>query len=356
MRPHTGSLFSANTADDLAAELRSVFDAWLISGPPGSKRGGQGLRDDSAEVYRDMWGSFVAFCVPVEPAQGGRRVRINPLANLDTTDLKLFLASAGTGSGAQPRPHTRNGDLSVRYAWRMLHLIDRVLGFAAAHGACAPSTAARDLMLVEPYRYANAADSDPLPEVLTDAQARRLIGFVTTVQSAPTDQAVSWKVVRDHTAVALMLGAGLSPGDVRALLLEGVSVEGGRVTGVPWRLTVPADGTSPEHQAPISDWAGRQLAYWLTVRKQQRMPGNFVFPSTATGKPWAHPSCHCAIVAVLEAAGIPGGTPFRLRHSFGVRQLAKGFEEDQVARWMGYVDTKPMKRYRHLVTRPVNTA
>lgn len=30
-----------------------------------------------------------------------------------------------------------------------------------------------------------------------------------------------------------------------------------------------------------------------------------------------------------------------------------GHAEEDVARWMGYVDTGPMKRYRHLLTAPV---
>jgi integrase len=106
----------------------------------------------------------------------------------------------------------------------------------------------------------------------------------------------------------------------------------------------------------VAEWAGRQLALWLSIRERQLLPGGFVFHSMATVKPWSHPACHGAIVVVLQAVGITGGNPFRLRHTFAARQLGKGFSEDQVARWMGYVNTKPMKRYRHLITRPVSAA
>ena len=163
---------------------------------------------------------------------------------------------------------------------------------------------------------------------------------------------VSWKEVRDRTAVALMLGAGLAPGQVRALQLDHVTIAGGRHTEVPWRLTVVADGSCAEHQAPIAEWAGRQLAFWLGVRASLGMMPPFVFPSTASGKAWSHPACHRSVVAVINAAGIEGGSPFRLRHSFAVRQLGKGHSEEDVARWMGYADTAPIKRYRHLVTTP----
>jgi site-specific recombinase XerD len=55
---------------------------------------------------------------------------------------------------------------------------------------------------------------------------------------------------------------------------------------------------------------------------------------------------------MMEEAGVDGGSPFRLRHTFAVRQLLNGHAEEEVARWMGYADTGPMKRYRHVLAAP----
>lgn len=329
----------------------AAFKDWLEALPEEEQ-----LRKESADVYRDMWGAFVNFCVPLDAATGARHIRCHALEGLRVADLRRFLASADAAAAPRAKPRTRNGPLSDRYAWRMLHLIDRVLRFAGEPLGHDPAEAVRALMREEPYRYANAADQTPLPEILTDAEADRLIAHVTAIRSLATDQPLAWKEIRDRSAVALMLGAGLSLGDVRSLRLEAITLGGGTASAVPWRLTIAADGTSPEHQAPIAAWAGRQLAVWLEIRALQRIPAPWVFPSTASGKAWSHPSCYQAVVAVLDSAGVGGGTPFRLRHSFAVRQLRKGRSEDEVARWMGYVDTKPLKRYRHLLTRPADVA
>jgi hypothetical protein len=144
---------------------------------------------------------------------------------LTRSDLRLFLATAGTGEGEVAKPRTRKGDLSDRYAWRMLHLVDRVLSFGLSKSGEHATTAARELMQEEPFRYANAGDRDPVAEVLADADARRLIGHVTAIRSQELDVSFSWKEARDRTAVALMLGAGLSPGDLRALEMTGVTIE-----------------------------------------------------------------------------------------------------------------------------------
>lgn len=350
------SLFAQTAADQVADELMNLFRVWLASAP-GRGAGRQGrLREESADIYGDMWGAFVAFCVPMDAGSGVRHLRLDPRQDLSTEQLLLFLrcagSGAGSGSGRKPAPRSKDGEISLRYAWRMLHLIDRVLNFGRLQAGQPPLDVARDLMQQEPYRYANAAALTPVAETLDDAEARHLIGYLTQIQSADAGSAVSWKEVRDRTAAALMLGAGLAPGQVRALRLEDVTIAGGRHADVPWRLTVLADGSCGEHQAPVADWAGRQLKFWLGVRSSLGMAPPYVFPSTAAGKEWSHPACHRSVVTLLQAAGIEGGSPFRLRHTFAVRQLHKGHSEEEVARWMGYVDTAPLKRYRHLVTTP----
>jgi integrase len=151
--------------------------------------------------------------------------------------------------------------------------------------------------------------------------------------------------------VALMLGAGLSPGDVRHLKLEGVITAGGRKAGVPWKLAVEGNGNSPARETPIADWAGRQLAFWLRVRAEQGIPGNYVFPATMKGTQWSHSRCFESSRDVLESArlGEDAGGLYKLRHTFALRQLRKGKSEEDVARWLGLLDINGMVRYRRIV-------
>lgn len=356
--PQTLSLFDAPSPADgeaLAATLQAQFAAWLASSP-GRGPGQQGaLREESAQIYADMWQAFLAYCAPLDTALGSRSLHLDPSQGLERDDLLDFLAFAAVRPQRQTRTGLPQAELTPRYAWRLLQLIDRVLNHDRASRGLAPLEAAAQLMLEAPYRYANASALTPVPDTLSQAQADALVAHCTAITRVEPGAGLTWKTLRDRTAVALMLGAGLAPGQVRVLTLGDVTVDGGVEPGVPWRLDVAADGSTAAHQVPIALWAARQLRLWLDVRAAQStaMAGApWVFPSTTTGKPWSHPACHRAAVGVMEEAGIEGGAPFRLRHTFAVRQLLSGHSEADVARWMGYADTGPMKRYRHVLAAP----
>jgi integrase len=332
--------------------LQAVFTAWIDyrAQSNSTARTERALREESARVYQEMWHAFAAYCAQ----------RNLDIADIEADDIQTFLALRGTGDArAKPRVSTRSIDLTPRYAWRMLTLIDRVTRFHAQRAGIPPNPAARELLQRPEYRYANAGERDPLPEYYSEAQAKRLIAYLTEIRHADSPSGpMSWKEVRDRTAVALMLGAGLAPGDVRALTLDGVTTEGGRKAGMPWKLALPGNGNSPARETPLAQWAGRQLALWLTIRTQQNIAGDLVFPSTLAGKAWSHTACYEACKAVLAGAGMDkdSGGVFKLRHTFALRQLAKGKSETEVAKWLGLVDLNGMARYRRLVARPVDLA
>lgn len=349
------SLFTASAGDQLAEALQAHFVAWLSSAPARGPRQQGALRDESAQVYADMWQTFIAYCTPFGDDPGVRAIRLDPTQALSREDLLDFLAFAAIRPQRQIRTGQPQTELTPRYAWRLLQLIDRVLSHRCEERGLAPLEAPWALMQEAPYRYANAAALTPVPDFLTDEQSAALIRHCTAHTTLDLAQGVTWKVIRDRAAVALMLGAGLAPGQVRVLTLADVAIDGGPEAGVPWRLSVAADGSTAAHQVPMAPWAARQLAFWLAVRALQgpaMQQSTEVFPSTIAGKPWSHPACHRAAVGVMEAVGIEGGSPFRLRHTFAVRQLLSGRAEEEVARWMGYADTGPMKRYRHVLAAP----
>lgn len=299
-----------------------LFDAVSPSGPQAWSQAfdrwhaGQPLRQASSRaVYRSMWDAFATWCV----ARG-----LAPRA-VGAADIEAFLLE---------RP-----GLTDRHAWRWLMLLERAL---------APNPAAAALRERRPaWRHANAAHKDPLPEHLDGAAARRLVDWLLderTGYAAKGAPAGSWQALRNRSAAALQLGAGLAPGDVRAALASGARE---------WKIRIPAHGAIAEREAPLARWAARLLRRWLDTRAALPMPGDVLFPGTREGRPWAKVSQYEAAQSVLVAAGVPAdGGSFVLRHTFALRQLRRGAPPEDVARWLGVTDPGVMERYRRVVFEP----
>lgn len=302
-----------------------------------AERSGCLQREASAEVYEHMWTALAEWAV-------GEGIALDALG---AEDLERYLAARG---GAD--------ELSARYAWRLLRLVGRVMAHRARSGTAAPNPAAETLLARRPdLRFANAATRDPLPEYLPAAQASRLVTHLSAVRPGRTAAGMPWQEVRNRAAVGTMLGAGLAPGEVRALQLADVVVADGRMQGVPWKLRIAGDGHRPARESPLAAWAGQLLRCWLEVRTQQGIPGPMLFPSTrSSGKPWGKVAQYNATREVLAAAGIDdaAGGSFRLRHTFALRQLRRGKAPDDVARWLGVSDPAVIARYRRVVHAPVD--
>ncbi|KIF81701.1 tyrosine-type recombinase/integrase [Noviherbaspirillum autotrophicum] len=336
----TYPLFAASDTVPLEQSLHATFEAWIAAREHSRSRvrTKKALREESAEVYREMWHAFARFCT----------TRALDLPHVAVSDIEAFLATRATA---------RQANLAPRYVRRFLTLIQWVTAFQAIDKGLPPNQAAQTMLERPEYRYANAANKDPVPEYLTDTQAKRLIAYLT-IQSPQRDAftPLPWKEVRDRAAVALMLGAGLTPGDVRHLLLSGVHTVGGHDEEVPWKLALPGNGNFPARETPLASWAAGVLADWLAVRAAQQIGGNFVFPSTRDGRQWSDTRCFLRTRDVLAAAGIASdaGGMFRLRHTFALRQLKNGKTEKEVAGWLGLLDLNAMVRYRRILTSPVD--
>ena len=93
--------------DDFSvSEHLQAFDGWVAM----QRSLGLMRRASSESVYRDMWGSFVAWCCAQHPPRA--------LDALTADDLAAFQASR-TGAGSQQ-------DLSPRHARRLCHGRGRV--------------------------------------------------------------------------------------------------------------------------------------------------------------------------------------------------------------------------------------
>ena len=327
---------------DLFAELStpasspSVFAESWTSWLKGEQRAGRLRQASSVTVYEAMWSAWSAWCI-------GEGVALDAL---EPMDLERFLSSRGG-----------RDNISARHAWRFLRLVDRVLANRSRSLGTHPNHAATQLLEQRPeYRYANAAEKDPLPAFLPAGEAKRLVTFLSAVRPGRSAGGQAWQDVRNRAAVALILGAGVTPGEVRTLELEDVVVDGGRTKSVPWKLRVRGHAAAPARETPLAPWAGQLLAYWLQLRSEQGIHGQALFPSTRTGKPWSRVSQYNATKEVLQAAGVDDvdGGSYRLRHTFALRQLRRGKAPGEVARWLGVTDPAVMARYQRVLPAPVD--
>lgn len=313
------------------------FDEAWLTWRQASEEAGRLQRDSSVVVYDAMWSSLAAWAVAND----------FQIDALNADGLDAYLASRG---GA--------GDLSDRYAWRLLRLADRIMKCYASSIGVEPNFAAEIALARRPeLRFANAHDKDGLPALLSVFEAKLLVTFLSAVRPGRSKSAMTWQEVRNRASVASMLGAGITPGEVRVLELEDLVVQGGRSKDVPWKFKVDGNGNAPSRETPIAPWAGQLLRYWLEVREEQKIPGTMLFPSTrGTGKPWGKVAQYNAATAVLAAAKIDdlAGGSFRLRHTFALRQLRKGRTPEEVAKWLGVSDPNVMARYQRVITEPID--
>ena len=314
-----------------------AFAAWLSA-----RSHFGGIREaSSAAVYGSMWGALSAWCV-------GCGLHID---GLTSEHLQAYLRSRGG-----------NDELSARYAWRLLTLTDAVQAHRAHAAGLRRNTAAADLLKATPsWRYANSHDKTPLPDHLHGQEARALVAWLLNPNTGTAAAGAgdhSWQAARNRTAVALQLGAGLTPGDIRAAALDGVVSAGSKVTGLPWKLRLPAHGSMPAREAPIAPWAGRLLRSWLDTRSAMQTQGPALFPAARSGRPWGKVAQYNAAKAVLAAGGMPApeGGSYKLRHTFALRQLRRGTSAEQVAQWMGLSDTTALARYRQVLLAPPEVA
>ena len=354
---------------DTSTALHSAFDAWCAH----QRQAGRLRRATSVTVYQAMWAALVGW-LRAQPGADGQR----GLHGLDAAHLQRYLASRHGMAGP-------DAALTARYRLRLLSLVRRVqshdlarrdaLAVAvssvhAAHrqrGAAALAWSEAHLAGGPPLALAppdapcslSAAAIDSLlawlggttPATAT-AKATRPSPATAPSTPAPGTDAPPWRVLRNRCALALQLGAGLGPGDLRALRLSDVLAPAAASTPAPpnagWWLRVPANGNAPAYPAPVAAWAATLLQQWLACRNAHRLPGPWLLPATGSGKPWGKVAQYSAALQALALAGVPDGPggSFRLRHSFALRQLLQGHDADTVAGWLGISDPAVMQRYR----------
>lgn len=292
-----------------------------------------------------MWQALATWCAGQRPALR--------LVDLQAPALAAYLAGR-TGLVLA------DGVLTPRYQARLLALVRRVQAhqaWLAARSSAAPGWPAAALpgpLRAAVLTSAAAGDSSqPPPLHLPAPDAQRLQQWLCQTDDGA---ATRWQTTRDRCAVALQLGGGLGPGELRALRLADVVSQAGIATAPPITLLrVAASGSAPAHLAPLAPWAGALLGRWLVLRCDEAIADDWLLPSTRSGKPWGKVAQYESARRVLADAGLDadGGGSFRLRHSFALRQLQHGHDEARVSQWLGVVDPAVMQRYRAVLGGPL---
>lgn len=257
---YTPDLFAPVTSRTVLGTLHAAFAAWRADATASD----QLRRASTIQLYEDIWKAFSVWCVgQPEPVT---------LETLDGPALERFLCS---------REEKMGDALSPRHTWRLLNLIDRVLArYAIDHQVPKNESAGEYIQRSDAIRRANTSER-PALDYLDAEDGRRLVTYLSEVCPGAVSrrQRSGWQEMRNLTAVALHLGAGLTSGDVRELSLDAPVIAGGRWKGVPWKLKVPGNGNRPARETPVAPWAGQLLKQWIDVRAKASLPLEVLAPT-----------------------------------------------------------------------------
>lgn len=335
-----------------AAELDDLFDAycaWRRDHYDELRASGQRVtradlpwRASSEEVYWNMWNALTMRLI----------AHLTRLEDMSSGFLQGYLDYL---RGRDDTSRATEGEINARYARRLLALVDRLIRFDAQRRGIDPNPVVKEFLAApeqEGLREANRREHDELPSFLEKHDRERLKQMLMLPVGSPArdDGAVAtWRDVRDNAAVAVQLGAGLAPGEVRALRLE--HVRGDLRHG--FRLEVKATGNLRLRTTELVDWARAPLAAWLKERATrsalQACP--YVF-CTDEGKQWSKNKVVQATNAVLERAKLKTAYgAYQLRHTFVLAARAEGAEWPQIAAALGISNAeKWSRRYEAALT------
>ena len=291
----------------------------------------------SVEAYMQLWSTLTDWAITQDPA-----IAVDQLTE---ADLSEYLKSrAGRSDDA--------AQVSERHAWRLLTFVDRVLVHRAKmQGRNAANRCAHKLLNSEgKWRWAHTDENTPDLEHLSARNARKLVDFLTASlpRSGRRGALRTWKELRDATAVALLLGGGLTPREVRDLKNDDVTIEKGSHRAN--YVVVKAHGQTPRREVPLAQWAARVLTQWVATRSDHGFEGEWLLPSTNQGSQWKKSTQNKAVEAVLDLAQLDDdehrGGCFRLRHTYALRQLARGTSLEELGNLLGLRDEDAIARYR----------
>ena len=249
------------TAADWSADPITAFDAWLSS---------QDYKRSSAEVYRALWGRFLAWLKD-------RRIA---LEQVDTSTMVEFLCAL---------------EARREHRARYLRVIERVFD-QARRAQLGTANPARGSALVGDPKWKRTKANDPTG-FLDEHERSKLIASLVARPDEPLSGAALWRQARDRALTAIFLGAGLKLAEASTLELRTVDV------GQEWIIVESADGKYSRRARMLEPLKAVLLA-WLTIRREAGSRGTLVFPATCKGAVMHKATILRAIDAQVERADL----------------------------------------------------
>lgn len=352
---HNNSLFDDArgwVADPMAAFLDFIqsakYSASNRSSAPLPKD--HTVRENSAKVYRAMFGRYLAFLERCERTFTGAT----------EVDVARFLENDLTSASRETKS-------------RYIRIVERAYARAIEAGALRGNPAsdyARQGKLAGKARFVpesiEASALTALQRWLYEATAEHLYGI------NPSGNA--WRTARDAAMASICLSSGLRLAEVTALQLEQVISGAGVGPGelefnIPQWATVE---TAMAHKAVADPAPVGAFEVWLKWRTQE-MPqllknpkSRIVFPARLTGLPLDGSTVYRGFKALASAAMEAGALKDRdawvlttgatgLRRAFIVSSLARGKDPDVLTVWLGHHQRRSIRRYSSAV-RPQSNA
>ena len=249
------------TAADWGADPITAFDAWLSS---------QDYKRSSADVYRALWGRFLAWLED-------RRIA---LEQVETTTMVEFLCAL---------------EAKREHRARYLRIIERVFD-QARRAQLGTANPARGSALVADPKWKRTKANDPTG-FLDEHERSKLIASLVARPDEPLSGAALWRQARDRALTAIFLGAGLKLAEASTLELRTVDV------GQEWIIVESADGKYSRRARMLEPLKAVLLA-WLTIRREAGSRGTLVFPATCKGAVMHKATILRAIDAQVERADL----------------------------------------------------
>jgi site-specific recombinase XerD len=219
--------------------------------------------------------------------------------------------------------------------------------------------AAAAILASDRYRFIHFRAEQAVPTTLSKLQLSKVMHYLVT-----PPESGDWKSLRNWALFAMILGAGLRPGQAYRLRLKDLRYANGNhrlalISEDPVQVAVPGDGLSEAHVAPLAPYAASAVRVWLNAYDRLRRVDEHghelpLFPGTAACKSGlAKANASRAFNEIAHELGckIPETSLLVLRNTFAVRQLDAGVDPTNVQRWMAIKDPTKFERYKQLSKR-----
>ncbi|WP_375508656.1 tyrosine-type recombinase/integrase [uncultured Caballeronia sp.] len=279
------------------ADPVSAFDAWMA---------GQAFKASSANVYRAQWGLFLEW-LDVK--------RVN-LKTVDRLAIEQFVTQL---------------DIRKPQRVRYLRLIERVLDHVRQI-ELASTNPARFIAQDGEAPWRDARENEPTGFLSHNERAALVAYLFSPIVDLSAGQ--RWRESRDRALVGVFLGGGVKTGEAAALTVSSFD------WNQPW-LTIEASNSALIRQTRLAPFAVALLDQWISERKTAGLPGDLLFPSTASGRIMHKATMLRSIDAVTLAAGIADSrvaraSPQTLRNTFAADRFESGTVPEQVGQWLGF--------------------